>query len=148
MLSTQPELRTLYSIPLFLSLIFCFNTVYASESSDMLHYQDKLEKLQKSIAKIQRHLKGTKKQRSSVVTELNTLELEISKNALKLKALANKVHQAQQQKTALEDELKRLNKQLNTQRTLLSELIRSAYSAGASTKFKNATQSTRSCTSG
>ena len=136
MLSTQPELRTLYSIPLFLSLIFCFNTVYASESSDMLHYQDKLEKLQKSIAKIQRHLKGTKKQRSSVVTELNTLELEISKNALKLKALANKVHQAQQQKTALEDELKRLNKQLNTQRTLLSELIRSAYSAGHQQNLK------------
>ena len=45
----------------------------------MSHYEGKLSELQKSIAKIQQHLKGSKKQRSEVVTELKVLETEISK---------------------------------------------------------------------
>lgn len=102
----------------------------------MAQYQSKLEKLQKSIAKIQQHLKGNKKQRSNVLTELQTLESEISKNALILKTLAKDVNNIKKQKNALENELKQLNKQLNKQRTILSELIRSAYSMGHQQNLK------------
>jgi len=102
----------------------------------MSHYQDKLAKLQKSIAKIHQHLKGSKKQRSHVVTELKTLEAEISKTSRKLKTLETKVLNSQQQTKKLKDELNQLNRQLAEQRTVLSEQIRSAYSMGHQQNLK------------
>jgi len=102
----------------------------------MEHYQYKLEKLQKSIIKIQQHLKGSKKQRSTVLTELKTLESEISKNALKLKTLEKNLHSIRQQKKKLEGELNQLNKQLLNQRAILSEQIRLAYSMGHQQNLK------------
>jgi len=102
----------------------------------MVHYQSKLEKLQKSIAKIQQHLKGSKKQRSHVLTELKTLESEISKNAILLKKLDKNIHAVKSQKSTLEDDLKQLNKQLHKQQTALSEQIRSAYSIGHQQNLK------------
>ncbi len=136
MFSTDTELRTYYSIFLLLCLFFYANTVYASENKDMVHYQDKLEKLQKSISKIQQHLKGSKRKRSHVLTELKKLESEISKNAIVLKSLANDVQIIRQQKTRLERDLKQLNKQLSRQQTALSEQMRSAYSMGNQQNLK------------
>lgn len=102
----------------------------------MVRYQSKLDKLQKSIAKIQQHLKGTKKQRSSVLSELNKLELEISKNARKLKKIEKEVVRVRDQKRALERELKQLNRQLASQRAILAEQVRSAYSMGHQQNLK------------
>jgi septal ring factor EnvC (AmiA/AmiB activator) len=102
----------------------------------MTHYQDKLEKLQKSIAKVQQHLKGSKKQRSDVVTELQTLEVEISKTSRKLKSLENDVYKSRRQEKMLKSELNQLNKQLAEQRAILSEQIRSAYSMGNQQNLK------------
>ncbi len=102
----------------------------------MEDYQIKLEKLQNSISKIQKHLKGSKKQRSTVLTELKTLESEISKNVIKLKTLEKSLHRIQKKKKKLERELKQLNKQLLSQRTILSEQIRSAYSMGHQQNLK------------
>ena len=136
MSTSTSELRTIFSILLFLCLFFSFNTVYASKNEDMTHYQDKLEKLQKSIAKVQQHLKGSKKQRSNVVTELQTLEVEISKTSLKLKSLENDVFKSRKQERKLKSELNQLNKQLDAQRTILSEQIRSSYSIGHQQNLK------------
>ncbi len=131
MFSTNTELRPYYSIFFLLSLFFCPTaSVYASNNGDMMDYQGKLEKLQKSIAKIQQHLKGSKKQRSHVLTELKKLELKISKNSIELKALADDVQKTQQQKKKLKGDLKQLNKQLHKQQNALSEQMRSAYSMG------------------
>ena len=102
----------------------------------MTHYQDKLEKLQKSIAKVQQHLKGSKKQRSHVLTELQTLEAEISKNSIKLKSLERDVYQSRKQEKKLKNDLNHLNRQLGDQRTALSEQIRSAYSMGHQQNIK------------
>lgn len=129
-------MRTPFSISLFLCLFFCFSSVFASKNEDMEHYQSKLEKLQQSIAKIQDHLKGNKKQRSHVVTELQTLEAEISKNALKLKTLEKDIRAIRKQKKKLEDELNQLKQQLQEQRTVLSEQMRSAYSMGSQQNLK------------
>jgi septal ring factor EnvC (AmiA/AmiB activator) len=129
-------LRTYYSIFLFLSLFFCCNTVYASKNDDKAHYQAKLEKLQKSITKIQQHLKGSKKQRSHILIELQKLESEISKNALSLKNLVKEVRVIQQQKTKLERDLTQLNKQVNRQQIALSQQMRSAYSIGHQQNLK------------
>ncbi len=136
MFSTDTELRTYYFIFLLLSLFLCSSTIYASENEDMVHYQGKLEKLQKSIAKIQQHLKGSKRQRSHVLTELKELESEISKNALLLNSLAKDVQKTQKQKIKLERDLQQLNKQLNRQQTILSEQMRSAYSMGHQQNLK------------
>lgn len=102
----------------------------------MSHYQDKLEKLQKSIAKVQEHLQGSKKQRSHVVTELNTLETEISKNARTLKRLENEVARSRQLERKLKTELSQINGQLAEQRSALSEQVRAAYSMGHQQNLK------------
>ena len=102
----------------------------------MAQYQTKLEKLQKSIAKIQKHLQGNKKQRSHVVTELQSLESEISKNAIKLKTLEKDISNIRKQKIKLERELTQLNQQLGEQRAVLSEQMRSAYSMGNQQNLK------------
>ncbi len=136
MFSTHTEPRLFCSILLLLCLFFSASTVYASKNEDMVHYQGKLEKLQKSIKKIQQHLKGNKKQRSHVLTELKRLEFKISKNAIKLKTLTNKVQKSIQHKKRLESEISKLNKSLTAQRQALSEQMRSAYSMGHQQNLK------------
>jgi len=136
MFSIHPNFRTFYSLCLFLSLSYIFSPVYAAKNEDMAHYQTKLEKLQQSIAKIQEHLKGSKKQRSDVLTELNALETEISKNAIQLNKLETDLHSTQKQKEQLEQELSQLNKQLSEQHSALSEQIRAAYSMGHQQNIK------------
>jgi len=125
-----------FSIVLFLCLFFTFGSVSASKNEDMSHYQDKLEKLQTSIKKIQQHLKGSKKKRSHVVIELNRLEVEISENAKNLKRIKKEISSISKQKKTLESELKRLDHQLEEQRRILSELMRSAYSMGQQQNLK------------
>ena len=124
------------SILLFLCLFLTLNVSYASKTEDMSHYQDNLEKLQKSIAKVQQHLKGSKKKRSAVVTELKTLDQEISKSANKLKHLEASIQNTRTQANKLKQDLKLLNEQLNNQRAILSEQIRSAYSMGHQQNLK------------
>jgi len=136
MVSISANSRLFHALCLFLCLFYSFSPVYASKNEDMAHYQSKLEKLQQSIAKIQEHLKGSKKQRSDVLTELNALETEISKNAIQLNKLEADLHSTQKQKGQLEQELKQLNKQLSEQRTALSEQIRAAYSMGHQQNIK------------
>jgi len=134
--TSSTELRIIFSILLFLWLFFSFNAASASKNEDKSHYQEKLTKLQKSIARIQQHLKGSKKLRSHVVTELKTLEAEISKNSRKLKRLEKDVRNSRKQEKRLKKELKQLNKQLTNQRVILSEQIRSAYSMGHQQNLK------------
>jgi len=136
MSSTRTEQRLFISLFLFFSLCFNVSDAFASKNEDMARYQGKLEKLQKSIAKIQQHLKGTKRQRSSVLTELKNLESEISKNSRKLKKIENEIHKVKGQKRNLERELTRLNRQLSEQRAILSEQVRSAYSMGHQQNLK------------
>lgn len=134
--TSSAGLPTFLSIFLFLWLFLCLDAASAAENEDMSHYQNKLEKLQKSIAKVQQHLKGTQKKRSHVITELKTLEVEISKNSLKLKELKNKISNNRHRERKLKDELKQLNKQLGEQRAALSEQIRAAYSMGHQQNLK------------
>ena len=136
MSSTRTEQRLFISLFLFLSLCFAVSDTFASKNEDMERYQGKLDKLQKSIAKIQQHLKGTKKQRSSVLTELKNLESEISINSRKLKKIENDIHKVRGQKRNLQRELAQLNRQLSEQRAILSEQVRSAYSMGHQQNLK------------
>jgi murein hydrolase activator len=136
MSSKHTELPAIYSIFLLFCLFFSSNTVYASKNEDMAHYQSKLERLQKSISKIQQHLKGSKKQRSDVLTELKTLDSEISQNSIKLNYLKKELRRIRKQKQKLEKELHQLNKQLKAQRAILSEQMRSAYSMGHQQNLK------------
>jgi len=133
---THSEPRAICSIFLLFCLFFSINSVYASKNEDMALYQEKLEKLQKSISKIQQHLKGSKKQRSNVVTELKSLESDISKNTIKLNHLKTELSHVRQLKQKLESEVQSLNKQLQAHRAILSEQMRSAYSMGHQQNLK------------
>ena len=134
--SINAGLSTFCSIFVFLCLLFSFNSVYASKNEDMAHYQGKLQVLQKSIAKIQKHLKGDKKQRSDVITDLKTLESEISENSKKLNKLEKNLRKINRQKTTLEQELQQLNNNVSKQKAVLSEQMRSAYSLGQQQNLK------------
>lgn len=136
LLTRRTKLCTIFSTFLFLCLFFSFNPVSASKNEDMSHYQDKLTRLQKSIAKIHQHLKGSKKQRSHVITELKNLDLEISKTSRKLKNLEQNINSSRQQEKKLKHELSQLNRQLAEQRTILAEQIRLAYSMGHQQNLK------------
>jgi septal ring factor EnvC (AmiA/AmiB activator) len=130
------ENRLIYQIFILLYLIFSSDPVFASKNEDMAHYQEKLETLQKSIKKIRQHLKGSKKQRSDVLTELKTLESEISKNALVLNRLEKELKQARKKTRSLQQEMRELDKQLQIQRNILSAQMRSAYSMGHQQNLK------------
>ena len=136
MLPVQTKLRVILSLFVLFCLLFGINSVYASKKEDMSRYEGKLSELQKSIAKIQQHLKGNKKQRSEVVTELKVLETEISKNSKKLKTLDSELNKTRKKKRALNEELQQLNKEVTAHKTVLSEQIRSAYSLGQQQNLK------------
>jgi len=102
----------------------------------MAQYQDKLDHLQKSIEKIQEHLKGSIKLRSHVITELQTLEAEISENAIALKKLDQDLNDTNTHNTQLKKELTQLNTKLTGQRHALSEQVRSAYGMGHQQNLK------------
>ncbi len=136
MYSTSATSRIISATFMSLCLIFSINTVNASKNEDMSHYQTKLEKLQKSIAKIQQHLSGSKKQRSYVITELQNLEAEISKNAKKLDSLEREIKSINTQKNQLKTELSRLDTELKNQRDILTKQVRSAYSMGHQQNLK------------
>jgi septal ring factor EnvC (AmiA/AmiB activator) len=133
---TRVEAHFISAFCVFLCLFFCSNTIFASKKEDMTLYKSKLERIQKSISKVQGHLKGDKKQRSSVVTELKKLESRISKNSIKLKQLGKNVEKTKSKKVALENELKELNKRLNKQQEILSGQMRAAYSMGQQQNIK------------
>lgn len=134
--SSSAKFRIISATLISLCLIFSINAVYASKNEDMSLYQTKLEKLQKSIAKIQQHLRGSKKQRGHVITELQKLDVEISKNAKKLDSLERKIKSTNAQKNKLKSELSLLNTKLKNQRDILSEQVRSAYSMGHQQNLK------------
>lgn len=102
----------------------------------MAHYQDRLEKLQESIARIQQHLVGTRKQRSHVVTELQNLEAEISRNSRRLKKLEADIKASRGTRKKLESELKQLNSRLQLQQQALADQVRAAYSMGNQQNLK------------
>jgi septal ring factor EnvC (AmiA/AmiB activator) len=136
MLHVHADARFISTFCVFLWLFFCSSTLFASKKEDMALYQTKLERIQKSISKVQNHLKGNKKQRSHVVTELKKLESKISENSRKLKKLRNNVEKVKSQKVALENDLKQLNVRLDLQRDILSGQMRSAYSMGHQKNIK------------
>jgi septal ring factor EnvC (AmiA/AmiB activator) len=126
----------IYRYLLVFSLCFASGVTNASKKEDMELYQDKLEKLQSNIARIQEHLKGTKKQRSDVVTELNALEAQISDTARKLKQLETAIANTRDKRKQLETELSQLNTRLKNQKIALSEQVRTAYSMGNQQNLK------------
>lgn len=133
---TFDVLRTIASVIIFLYLLVLSTSGYASKNEDMAEYQHKLEKLQNSINKVQQHLKGSKKQRSDVISELKVLESDISENTRKLNQFKVELDATKKRKQQLEQELRQLDSQLQGQRQILSEQIRSAYSMGHQQNLK------------
>ena len=124
------ESRFIFAFCVLLCLFFCSSTVFASKKEDRSRYQTKLDGIQKDISKVRGHLKGNKKKRSHVLTELKTLESKISINSRILKQLTKDAEKIKSQKMAFENELKNIDSELNRQRDVLSRQIRSAYGMG------------------
>lgn len=124
------EFRFIFAFCVFLCLFFCSSTIFASKNEDRSRYQTKLDGIQKDISKVRGHLKGSKKKRSHVLTELKTLESKIGINSRILKQLTKDAEKIKSQKMLFEKELKNIDSELDRQREVLSRQIRSAYSMG------------------
>ena len=129
-------MHTLVLLSTFFIVILLSHDVFAIKNDDMAQYQNKLEELQKSIQKVQQHLKGQRKKRSSVVTELHNLEKAISENTQKIIRLEKKIFSINRHRKDLENDLSRLDKQLKNQKSLLTHQIQSAYSMGEQQQIK------------
>jgi len=121
---------------LLLTLLFAQIPVFAADNDDYQGYQKKLEKVQKSINKVKDHLKSTRYKRGHVVTELQQLEREISKNSTELNKTEARVDDLDRRIAGLRAELGKLQKQLNIQRQSLSEQLRAAYAIGRQQQVK------------
>jgi len=126
-------------IPGFLVLfLFLYQPLisFAADSTKTPDYQAKLDRLQKSINKIQQHLKENRGQRSHTLTDLRKLEVEISSNASALKKTESKIKKLNRRITQLKKSLKLLSQKLKKQRSILSEQLRAAYALGAQQNIK------------
>lgn len=117
-------------ITLLFLLIIPDISAFASSNDDFQRYQKKLEKVQQSINKVKEHLKSTRYKRGHVVTELKQLESDISKNSAALSKTEKKIEDLDVTITALHSERDQLQTKLNTQRSGLSEQLRTAYAIG------------------
>ena len=111
------------------------NPLYA-EKADMHDYEKKLDRLHKSIEKIKEHLQNTRYKRSHVVTDLQQLESDISKNAKTLKNTETRVSVLDKRLTSLKSELHNLQISLESQRQRLGEQMRAAYAIGSQQQIK------------
>ena len=99
---------------LLLSLTFFLpNYSYASNAPNSSSYQNKLDRLQKSIAAIQEHINDTKGRRGNILTELKKLESNISKNSRELKLIRQKLASSNQNIKKLQKDIAQLDKQIN-----------------------------------
>ena len=128
------------SVFLALSLLFYLLyqpvTVLADIEPDAPVYQQKLDRLQKSIIKIQEHLKETRSHRGHTLTELQQLESEISLNAVALKQTEAKINSINTLISQLRSSLELLNQKLKKQKYILGEQLRAAYALGAQQNMK------------
>ena len=120
---------------LFIALYQPLNS-YADETSEAPVYQKKLDRLQKSILKIQEHLKDTRSHRGHTLTELQKLESEISDNARTLVKTENKIKKINTRINQLKNNLVLLDRQLKKQQLILAEQLRAAYALGAQQSMK------------
>ena len=109
---------------------------FASDKPNKIDYQHELDSLYKSIEKVQNHLKTTRYQRSSVLTELKTLEEEISQNSISLNSLSNTIKKLTSKTNQLKTNITSLNKKLATQHIALRQQIKAAYSFGNQQNLK------------
>ena len=110
--------------------------VFAADSDDFQRYQEKLERVQKSIEKIKEHLKTNRYKRGHVVTELQQLESKISKLSLELKETETRIDDLNGEISALRSDLSKLQLKLDKQRESLSEQVRAAYAVGRQQQVK------------
>lgn len=120
---------------LFIAL-FVPSSVFSSNYDTKKDYHQELEHLYKSINKVQEHLKTTRYRRSNVLTDLKSLELEISNNTLSLKKLSKKIKNLASKSKKLEANIESLNKKLDIQQKALSEQMKAAYSFGTQQELK------------
>ena len=108
----------------------------AEEVQDYKHYEQKLEKLHKSIDKVKKHLKTTRYKRGNVITDLKKLEGEISKNALALQSTEARIKSLNEDISRQKSELREVNEKLKLQREQLGSQIRAAYAVGSQEQIK------------
>ena len=123
-------------IILLFVLVFPQTPAFASSNDDFERYEQKLERVQQSIAKVKEHLKSTRYKRGHVVTELKQLESEISENSAALGSTEKKIEKLNGTAASLRSELDSLQQKLATQRQTLSEQLRVAYATGRQQQVK------------
>lgn len=128
----QPNLGLYLFIFVLITPFRCF----ASDNLNKSDYQQELDRLYNSIDKVQKHLKTTRYRRSNVLTELKTLEQEISQNSISLNKLSITIKKLTSNNHELRANIRTLNKNLGKQKNNLTRQIKAAYSFGTQQKLK------------
>jgi septal ring factor EnvC (AmiA/AmiB activator) len=121
---------------LLIFLLFSHFATIAADNDEFERYQKKLERVQQSINKVKEHLKSTRYKRGHVVTQLQQLESDISKNSKALKQTEAKIDDLNNNISSLRDELGELKQKLKLQRQSLADQVRAAYAIGHQQQVK------------
>jgi len=121
---------------LVLSLFTLFCNPLFAENANKQVYEEKLDRLHKSIENIKEHLQNSRFKRSHVITELQQLESDISANAMTLKSTETRVSELDKRLVALKRDLHDLQNSLEAQRQRLGDQMRAAYAIGSQQQVK------------
>ena len=121
---------------LIAALMLAGGDLGATDAEQASQYQDKLDRLYKSIEKVKKHLNSRRHKRGNVLTELHQLETRISENAISLKRTDRKIRRLNRDIERLRGELRTLDRQLQQQQQALAELARAAYMLGPQQQLK------------
>jgi septal ring factor EnvC (AmiA/AmiB activator) len=108
----------------------------AAQATEATDYQHKLDRLQKSIKKVHEHLKNSRDRKSHLLTELKTLESNISTNSRALKTTEKKIKELNRRVKQLKNDLATLSRQLRSQKAVLADQVRAAYALGSQQHLK------------
>lgn len=126
----------LVAIFVLTGLLLSMTPAKATESTDVSTYQNKLDRLQKSILKIQEHLKNTRGRRGHILTQLKELESNIGLNSRALQKTEKQIKLLDGQVNDLRKELARLATEVKNQQLALADQVRAAYAQGLQHSMK------------
>lgn len=121
---------------LLLSLLSMPLQAKPDKEQEAIEYQLKLDLIRSKIDDVLTTLNETESKRDTVRDELHKLEVKIAKISKSLRNVLRKHRNSTKSLNDLKAELKLLQKQLSTQKRVLSSQIRSAYSMGQQPHIK------------
>ena len=123
--------------PLQLPLLLLLGTTVPAQAAAPLDTKkEELQQIQGRISELQSALKSAKNQQSELNKKLQAVEQKIGDQARRLRVLGGRLSRQKQQLQQLQQRRTAQEQELDTQRSLLSQQIRTAYAMGRQERIK------------